>query len=180
MKLAKTILIKSTKVYVLTLVGFIATALLSLLIENNPPVDWRTIFKDATFPYSLNTSSLEPFEPMNYTVRIDFHMHTLVSDGSLTPLQAAYWLQSSGYNVAFVSDHQSSSGYNRMREAISNTPLNDKLLIFPALEWTTCRIHMNLLNIKDDFPVCGLDTNGKVIKTPCKLYLIKNRSMARQ
>jgi hypothetical protein len=160
---------KSAKVFLLTLVGFFATALICLLIENNPPVSWRTIYKDATFPYKLNTSSLEPFEPMNYTVLIDFHVHTLVSDGSLTPLQAAYWLESSGYNVAFVSDHQSSSGYNRMKEAISNTALNDKLLIFPALEWTTCRIHMNLLNIKDDFPVCGLDANGNVIKTPCKI-----------
>jgi hypothetical protein len=112
--------------------------------------------------------SLEPFEPMsNYTVFMDFHIHTLSSDGSLTALQAAHWLNSSGFNVAFISDHQTTAGYRRMKAAIDSTPLNSSLLIFPAVEWTTCRIHMNLLNINTSFPYCGVDASGTAITTPC-------------
>lgn len=160
--------IRTLKIWFWTLVGILITAFVCWLIDEYNPLDWRTAYGKSSFPYKQDTSQLKPFEPMSYSVKIDFHVHTLVSDGSLSSIQTAQWLNASGYNVAFISDHQTTQGYYKMLDAIKDKPdLKNNLLIFPALEWTSCRIHMNLLNIKKDFPLCGVDSLNNTITSPC-------------
>lgn len=146
----------------------LALLLIALVVYiNRTPRSYQSV----TFPYQLNPrANLLPFDssfPLNYTVLMDFHIHSTISDGSLSPRQVIEWAKSSGYNVLFASDHQTLNGYTAMSKVLPATSANASMLIFPAIEFTSCRIHMNLLNINQSFPLCGVDTNNNAILDPC-------------
>ncbi|MBD3351275.1 MAG: hypothetical protein GF364_07290 [Candidatus Lokiarchaeota archaeon] len=77
---------------------------------------------------------------------LDTHAHTLASDGVLTPEQLIKWHIANGYDAFVLTDH------NTDKNNVPILALQDKypeILIIPGYEWTTMRIHINFLGIKE-------------------------------
>lgn len=84
------------------------------------------------------------------TVLLDGHSHTIHSDGCLTPEQTIQWHIANGFNAAIITDHNTLEGALKTRE-IARSRYNESFKVLVGMEWTTRRIHMNLVGISDDF-----------------------------
>ena len=112
------------------------------------------------FNASLELDPIDDRVPV-YNVRLDAHSHTTKSDGRLEPSQLVDWGISSGYNVMIITDHQTVSGGLAAREYVQNSnDRSEKMLIIPGMEHTSCRIHMNLIGIEENIPLCGESKSG--------------------
>ncbi len=85
-----------------------------------------------------------------WSVVIDFHSHTTSSDGVLTPEQNIQWHIAHGFNAAVITDHNTISGALAARD-IARARYNDSFKVIIGMEWTTERIHMNIIGTSDDF-----------------------------
>lgn len=79
-----------------------------------------------------------------YTIVLDHHSHTLYSDGYLTPKQNIQWHIAMGFNAMVITDHNTLKGIDEIRE-IARTEFDDKIKVLPGVEWTTDRVHLNLI-----------------------------------
>ncbi|KAJ3202701.1 hypothetical protein HDU67_000334 [Dinochytrium kinnereticum] len=134
--------------------------LLSLLASSLVNVvEWD--YTSSTFSYRLDPRRFgTPFDPefvvTNATVLMDAHVHTTMSDGRLTPIQTARWAYASGFDVIFVSDHNSLRGFEETVKAVEgDSELRGRLMVLPAMEFTCCTVHMNFLNLRTMVPPCG-------------------------
>ena len=66
--------------------------------------------------------------------KVDLHLHTTFSDGSLTPTQIVELVVSKGITVASVTDHDSTEGIPETLEAAARFP---ELTIIPGIELST-------------------------------------------
>ncbi len=65
---------------------------------------------------------------------VDLHLHTLASDGRLTPTQLVDLIASKGVTVAAISDHDTTDG---VAEAVRAAAAHPNLEIIPAIELST-------------------------------------------
>ncbi len=65
---------------------------------------------------------------------VDLHLHTLASDGRLTPTQLVDLIASKGVTVAAISDHDTTDG---IAEAVRAASVHPNLEIIPAIELST-------------------------------------------
>ena len=65
---------------------------------------------------------------------VDLHLHTLASDGRLTPTQLVDLIASKGVTVAAISDHDTTDG---IAEAVRAAAGHPNLEIIPAIELST-------------------------------------------
>ena len=79
-----------------------------------------------------------------WNVLLDPHSHTYYSDGHLSPRQNLLWHLSMGFNAMVLTDHNTFEGVEEIRN-IARTEYNDSIKVFVGMEWTTDRIHMNLI-----------------------------------
>jgi hypothetical protein len=117
---------------------------LMLLLTRNSPDKMRGHIPDEAFNYSFRPS----FIPADAYL-IDLHSHTIASDGFMTPEQNILWHKANGFNAFALTDHN--TGANNAVMLALQDKYTDILLI-PGYEWTTMRIHLNFIGIKD-FPV---------------------------
>lgn len=74
----------------------------------------------------------------------EFHTHTNYSDGTMTPAQVVDWAIAYGFHILFVTDHNTVEGGIAAREyALTHRP--GEILVVPGIEYSCCRIHMNLV-----------------------------------
>jgi PAS domain S-box-containing protein len=73
------------------------------------------------------------FSPMNETILVNFHCHSLFSDGDQTPEVLAADLAANGVRYAALTDHDSIEGYQRFQDALKKRGVTG----FPGLELTT-------------------------------------------
>lgn len=89
-----------------------------------------------------------PFSPKNSTsdwnILLDSHSHTRYSDGYLTPEQNLLWHITMGYNAMVLTDHNSFQGSEEIRQ-IARSLYNDTIKVLIGTEWTTRRVHLNLI-----------------------------------
>ena len=71
--------------------------------------------------------------PMSETILVNFHCHSLFSDGDQTPEVLAADLAANGVRYAALTDHDSIEGYQRFQEALKKRGVTG----FPGLELTT-------------------------------------------
>ena len=90
------------------------------------------------------------YNETEWSVLLDGHSHTTNSDGRLTPEQNIQWHLAYGFNAAVITDHNNIKGALQAR-AIARSQYNDSIKILIGLEWTTDRIHMNIIGMSDDF-----------------------------
>ena len=65
---------------------------------------------------------------------VDLHLHTVASDGRLTPTEMVDLIASKGITVAAISDHDSTNG---VKEAVEAAKAYQNLEIIPAIELST-------------------------------------------
>lgn len=79
----------------------------------------------------------------------EFHTHTNYSDGRLTPMQVVDWALAYGFNLLFVTDHNTVEGGLAAQAYTQENDLDSRIKVIPGVEYTCCRIHMNLLGINE-------------------------------
>ena len=65
---------------------------------------------------------------------VDLHLHTVASDGRLTPTEMVDLIASRGITVAAISDHDTTNG---VKEALEAAKAHQNLEIIPAIELST-------------------------------------------
>ena len=94
---------------------------------------------------------LTPYTPTHenasqYNVVLDQHSHTLYSDGHLTVRQNIEWHISMGFNCIIITDHNTVANKADIK-SLKEEYADDGIIIIQGMEWTSNRIHMNVLGI---------------------------------
>ncbi|KAL7749663.1 hypothetical protein RI367_004891 [Sorochytrium milnesiophthora] len=135
---------------------FVTLVFVVALVANakygSAPVDYSALTgKDINWSVDVRQLNLTPFNASfgSYNVILDAHSHTTVSDGRMTPETLLDYAIAQGYNALVVSDHNTiEGGLEAERIAKSKFP-DGRLVVIPAVEYTCCRIHMNLIGINE-------------------------------
>ncbi|RKP35154.1 Polymerase/histidinol phosphatase-like protein, partial [Dimargaris cristalligena] len=145
----------------LTLVGLISTLLTNAYRPSKYRLD-RLAFPWVNRPQNY----LRPFDPnfpTDYNVLLEGHSHTTLSDGDMTPQQLVEFYRASGFNALIVSDHNTVAG-GLAAEKYAQEHYPDSFLVIPAQEYSCCRIHMNLINIRETIPVTSAFPSNTELK----------------
>ncbi|KAI9294193.1 PHP domain-like protein [Neoconidiobolus thromboides FSU 785] len=98
---------------------------------------------------------------------MDFHLHTSYSDGSMTPEQVVDWAFLNGYNIIVITDHNELHGA-LIAEKYALKKYKNSLIVIPGVEYTNCRVHMNLINIRKLSNLYGAYPSDEEIQTIIK------------
>ncbi len=104
-------------------------------------------------------------DPAKAQVLLDGHSHTTFSDGEMTPEQALRWHMAMGFNACVASDHDSLDGAVAVRAAARNN-YNDTIKVILGVEWTSSRVHLNLIGVSTEFEQYFLANPPKVPFSP--------------
>jgi len=104
-----------------------------------------------------------PYDPAynNYTVVLDGHSHTIYSDGKLTPRENIMWHLAHGYNAMVLTDHHNITGA-LFTQQLARAEFNDLIKVIVGMEWTTIRIHMNLIGVNESLPKIYNPTDDQI------------------
>ncbi len=144
----------SSNQYLLGVVGRLLTliTILSLLIGFTIRLryaDTPSEYDDSklTFDFTVNSSSFRDLqlwdEDFDYNLKVEMHSHSTASDGSMTPTQLVSWASAYGFDAIALTDHNTISGHKEAIEAGRRV----NITVIPGMEYSCCRIHMNLLNV---------------------------------
>ena len=89
-------------------------------------------------------SYLPEYNHTEWNILLDSHSHTIASDGFLTPRQNIQWHISMGFNAMVLTDHNTFENVEEIKQ-IARNEFNDTIKVLTGLEWTTDRIHMNII-----------------------------------
>ncbi len=93
---------------------------------------------------------------------MDQHSHTYYSDGVLSVKQNIEWHIAMGFNVIFITDHDSLNNMEAVKKAQEEYEDED-VVIIQGMEWTTNRIHMNFLGLSEwDLPIPDNPTDEEI------------------
>ncbi|KAG1076372.1 hypothetical protein G6F41_000068 [Rhizopus arrhizus] len=112
---------------------------------SNLQFDWKINPGDDLYPF--NTS-------FQYNVLLDGHTHTVYSDGKMNVRQLLDWHLANGYNAIIVTDHNTVEG-GLEAEKVALAEYNQSIVVIPGMEYSSCRIHMNFIDINETIPVTG-------------------------
>jgi hypothetical protein len=124
---------------------FFILIFVSALIKNYGPEQYT--FHNDSFGTSFHAPSDFPNWAAQQGVILDQHSHTRYLEGLLTVEQNVLWHLDHGFNVTFITDHQTTRNSKEIDEI--GAKYVDRMLIIQGMEWTTLRIHLNFLGIQD-------------------------------
>lgn len=119
-------------------------------------ITWIIIGASISFmfnPVSKYTYKDTDWDDFNFTpnynhtkwnILLDSHSHTFYSDGYLSSRQNLLWHISMGFNAMVLSDHNSFEGIEEIKQ-IARNEYNDSIKVLTGMEWTTDRLHMNII-----------------------------------
>ena len=84
------------------------------------------------------------YNASKWNVLFDAHSHTIYSDGKLTVEQNILWHLSNGFNAIAISDHNTWKHWAEVKK-VAEEKFAGRVVVLPASEWTTRRIHMNII-----------------------------------
>jgi hypothetical protein len=93
------------------------------------------------------TSSLQPGEML-----MDFHVHTTLSDGFLTPEERIDWYVNQGLQGAAITDHMNVNGAMQARDYVQRMGYNFTVIIGQEYTKYSPRIHLNVFGIEQTIP----------------------------
>jgi predicted metal-dependent phosphoesterase TrpH len=104
-----------------------------------------------TLPAAQNSIALkqvwENLQPDSCPYSYNFHMHTVCSDGQLTPLALIEQAVTIGLKGMAITDHHSIRGYQAAKIWLESTQIEYPDISLPHL-WTGVEINANLLGIE--------------------------------
>ncbi|MFO8019252.1 MAG: PHP domain-containing protein [Promethearchaeia archaeon] len=80
-------------------------------------------------------------------VLLDFHSHTCLSDGWLTPEERVDWYIAHGIDGAAISDHDNLRGAIRAKEYVEGNDLDFK--VYLAQEWSGTDLHLLIYGLEE-------------------------------
>jgi hypothetical protein len=105
--------------------------------------------QEAPFPTIFGPPAADTAEPIRFEVlRGDFHMHTLYSDGTLTPAQRVLEAWQYGYDVIAITDHGDFRAYE---EALPTAKALSLLLLRGMETGLSGQEHLVALNFSADY-----------------------------
>jgi hypothetical protein len=113
-----------------------------------------TTYGPRKFTYTNDSFNWEyklQVENTSYNIVFDQHSHTIYSDGILTVEQNVLWHIAHGFNAIAITDHNTIRNAGKIAQMAHK--YQDKIVIIQGMEWTTDRIHMNLLGISSKVAV---------------------------
>lgn len=126
--------------YLLVVVLLLGTAILTNVFGPS-----KNLYTDDSWK---NTHITPPnWNATRYNVVLDQHTHTLRSDGKLTLRQTVEWHLAMGYNAVVITDHNIVPDPEEFLTL--QTEYASRIVLIPGMEWTTSRLHMNLLGISN-------------------------------
>lgn len=117
----------------------------TVLVRSFPPPS--VLYSDIAFNWTYTPPEWNSSE---YLILLDSHSHTYHSDGILSPEQNILWHKAHGFNAAVITDHHAVVG-SLEALAIAQEKHPD-FIVITGMEWTTSRIHMNLVGITENVP----------------------------
>ncbi|KAJ2322227.1 hypothetical protein GGI00_005952, partial [Coemansia sp. RSA 2681] len=142
------------KVMIITILVILLMAAVGIPVSDNGvplPGDYTKM----AFDWQLDPRSyLSPFNASftDFNILLDAHLHTVYSDGALSPQQAVEFSLANGFNAIIVTDHQTVEG-SLAAKKYAEEHLGDRITVITGMEYTCCRIHMNLIGINESIPV---------------------------
>ncbi len=119
----------------------------AMVVENNAPDQYLSTdfsYNNVYHPPELNGSQ--------WNILLDQHSHTNYQGGVLTPEQNVQWHIAGGYNACIITDHNSIDNAVAARN-IARSKYNDTIKVIVGEEWTSDRIHLNMMNLSSTVPV---------------------------
>lgn len=83
--------------------------------------------------------------------RVTDHVLSAEDDGQLTNRQVIKWHIANGFNATVITGHNSLMPAKRTRD-LARAEYSAELKVLLGLEWTNCRMHMNLIGIEHEPP----------------------------
>ena len=118
----------------------------------------RYLYTNESFDWEFTPE----YNETEFNVVFDQHSHTHYSDGHLTVEQNILWHLAHGFNAIAITDHNTME--NAEEIAVMAEKYKDNITIIPGLEWTTRRIHLNLLGITEEILVPSNNPTDEQIK----------------
>jgi len=111
------------------------------------------------------------YDSTKYNVVFDHHSHTKFSDdGTITIKQNVEWHIAMGFNAIAITDHNNMHHIEEI-ENVREEYAKKGILILSGIEWTTDKIHLNLLGLsKWDGRISYRTTEDKIIETINKTH----------
>ncbi|MHA2035742.1 MAG: CehA/McbA family metallohydrolase [Promethearchaeota archaeon] len=105
------------------------------------------------------------YDNNQYNIVFDHHSHTSFSDGELTIKQNVEWHIAMGFNAIAITDHNNMHHLDEI-DKVREEYAEKGILILSGIEWTTNRIHLNLLGLsKWENKISYRTTEDKIIET---------------
>ncbi len=86
------------------------------------------------------------------TVRVDFHTHTLASDGALTPAELLGRASAAGVAMLAVTDHDTLEGYRQIRDTAADAGVALVSGIELSSQWSGAGVHVVGLDFDPEAP----------------------------
>lgn len=86
------------------------------------------------------------------TVRVDFHTHTLASDGALTPVELLDRASAAGLAMLAVTDHDTLAGYRDIRDKAAEAGVQLVSGVELSSQWSGAGVHVVGLGFDVDAP----------------------------
>ena len=110
------------------------------------------------------------YDKTKYNVVFDHHSHTKFSDGALTIKQNVEWHIAMGYNALVITDHNNMHHLEEIN-TVREEYVEMGVLILSGIEWTTNKIHLNLLGLsKWETKISYKTTEDDIIETINKAH----------
>ncbi|HME56424.1 MAG TPA: CehA/McbA family metallohydrolase [Candidatus Lokiarchaeia archaeon] len=126
-------------VFLVFLVLFVAAC---IMYYYNMRTKWQ--YSDDDFHWRF---PVQEITSVHYNVLLDQHVHTIYKGGNLTIRQNIRWHVANGYNALFLTEHNCIQPEAEFEAIIQE--FAGQVVILQGMEWTTERIHMNFLGIKE-------------------------------
>lgn len=114
-----------------------------------------TYFEDQDFDYGPYKIAIPPYNrTFTYNILLNGHSHTNKNgktnhdDGSLSAEENIKWHIAHGFNATIITGHNTLDSALAARD-IAREKYNDTIKVILGMEWTSCRLHMNLIGISE-------------------------------
>ena len=149
-------LIKISIRFGIVMLLFWVIVIVSTLSAGYPPAKY--LYTNESFDWEYTPE----YNDTQFNIVFDHHSHTLYSDGHLTVEQNILWHLAHGFNAITISDHNTME--NAEEIALMAEKYKDDIIFIPGLEWTTNRIHLNLIGITEEVLVPSNNPTDDEIK----------------